>query len=359
VHSPFYPFLVRLDAGVAIFFVLAGFLLFRPYFAEHVDGIRAPSFGRYGFRRVLRIVPGYWVALSVLALLGWVQLGSWWEPYTLTQAYDTTQWFAGIHAAWSLSAEVAFYSALPLLVIALRGERAQSRTGRLWSGVWLVGFLWVIGVAFRVAYHGIDGSFTSTWLSTLPGMIDWFAIGMGLAVASVALAQSARRPRALSLLENHPGISWALAAGLFVLASEGLGASGRWGAVDTASASLAMHILYGLVALFVVLPAAFPGSGRKPLHRVLSNRVAAGLGLISYGIFLYNGPIVVWLGGWHLLYGKPFVGLLLLTLAFTLPAAALSYWFVERPVLWLKDLRLAPRRAGVSSRLGETQTPVA
>jgi peptidoglycan/LPS O-acetylase OafA/YrhL len=182
---------------------------------------------------------------------------------------------------------------------------------------------------------------------------------MGLAVVSVAVARSPRKPRAIELLERWPSASWAIAAGLYLLACFGTTASGRWGITATEAGWIAIHFLYGASALFIVAPAVFSGSGRKPVHRILGNPVAAGLGLISYGIFLYNGPIASWVDGWKLFSSRPFGGVLLATLAITLPAAALSYWFIERPLLWFKDARLDLRRQRARSRLRETETPAA
>ena len=62
------PFLSRLDVGVAIFFVLSGFLLYRPFVRARLLGGPAPRVAAYGWRRVLRIVPAYWVALTVIAV---------------------------------------------------------------------------------------------------------------------------------------------------------------------------------------------------------------------------------------------------------------------------------------------------
>jgi len=57
--------LQRMDVGVAVFFVLSGFLLFRPFVARQLAGkppMRARTFLR---RRSLRVLPGYWFALTV------------------------------------------------------------------------------------------------------------------------------------------------------------------------------------------------------------------------------------------------------------------------------------------------------
>src|SRR5260370_42480308 len=52
----------RLDAGVAVFFALSGFLLYRPYVAARWDGRPPPPVRRYALRRAARILPAYWLA---------------------------------------------------------------------------------------------------------------------------------------------------------------------------------------------------------------------------------------------------------------------------------------------------------
>src|SRR5262245_48380037 len=58
----------RFDMGVALFFIISGFLLYRPFVSARLDGRAAPRVLRYARRRVLRIVPAYWLALTVLAI---------------------------------------------------------------------------------------------------------------------------------------------------------------------------------------------------------------------------------------------------------------------------------------------------
>ena len=53
--------LARMDIGVAIFFVLSGFLLSRPWWASAASGTPAPMVGRYALKRLLRIWPVYLV----------------------------------------------------------------------------------------------------------------------------------------------------------------------------------------------------------------------------------------------------------------------------------------------------------
>jgi peptidoglycan/LPS O-acetylase OafA/YrhL len=338
---------LRLDVGVAIFFVIAGFLLFRPYVAAHVDGLHAPGYGRYLFRRALRILPGYWVALSVLALLGLVLLDSrFWEQYGLVQVYDRPEVLNGIVAAWSLATEVAFYLLLPVLVSVLMLDRASTRTARVRSAGLMAAALWGWSALFNLWLRNHQGSRPSVWFNALPGTLDWFALGMGLAVLSVALTGVQRPPRIVAFLERWPGASWLAAAGLFAYVSLAIGAPGAYGVAPSTGGYVVRHLLYGAIAALVVAPAVFSRRRGTVVHRVLGHPILSAIGVISYGIFLYNGPVVVWIGDHHALglgTGRPFLGDLALALVVTLPVAALSYRLVERPFLRLKNLGMRPR----------------
>src|SRR6185437_9757218 len=54
----------RLEVGVAVFFVISGFLLYRPFLVARLERVARPATGAYAWRRFLRIVPAYWVALT-------------------------------------------------------------------------------------------------------------------------------------------------------------------------------------------------------------------------------------------------------------------------------------------------------
>ena len=47
----------RLEIGVSIFFLISGFLLYRPFVASHLSGRASPNTRRFWERRLLRIVP--------------------------------------------------------------------------------------------------------------------------------------------------------------------------------------------------------------------------------------------------------------------------------------------------------------
>ena len=59
----------HLNVGVPLFFAISGFLLYRPFVAARLDGRPPPGLRAYWVRRALRIVPAYWLALTIVAIV--------------------------------------------------------------------------------------------------------------------------------------------------------------------------------------------------------------------------------------------------------------------------------------------------
>jgi peptidoglycan/LPS O-acetylase OafA/YrhL len=309
-------FAIHLNAGVAVFFVISGFVLYRPFLVHrHLGGPAIRPVG-YARRRALRIVPAYWVALTLLAIYpGLTFTGGAWRYYLFGQVYSPGTLFGGLTPAWTLCCEVAFYALLPLL--ALAAGRAFGRGPH-----WLRGELLALGglvLASLILNIWLDRLPPAQAIShfnvafTLPGVVDWFALGMALAALSVA----GRLPRV------RPGVAWGMAGAVFVAC------------VLLPQELPLLHALFGLLGVLLVLPAVVP-EDESPVQRVLALRPLALLGLISYGIYLWNQPIVLDLAG----HGEGSFPLLLVTsLAVTVTLAALSYRLVEAPLLRFKGKR--------------------
>src|SRR4051794_11880643 len=251
----------RLDVGVTIFFLISGFLLYRPFVAAHLDGKPGPRIRDYTRRRVLRIVPAYWLALTVLAIYpGLIQMwtGHSWVYYLFLQDYSSSWTFGGLQPAWSLSIEAAFYVALPLVAYGPRWAGAgMDRGRRIALELAVIGGL---GIASFVVRAVTPGSPSSQVHITLPGTFDWFALGMLLAIASAALA--GREPSPVRLLRRWPSSAWLVALALFWFTSTQLGLGGTLFFRVTTAQSIAQHALYGGVTVFLLLPAGVcPAAG--------------------------------------------------------------------------------------------------
>src|SRR5436309_15274196 len=101
--------------AIVLFFLMSAFLLYRPFVRAHAAGRPRPSALRFGRRRFLRVVPGYWVALTVLAVfpgIVGVFSGDWWHYYFFAQIYSPDTYGKGIPVAWTLCVEVTFYLAI-------------------------------------------------------------------------------------------------------------------------------------------------------------------------------------------------------------------------------------------------------
>ena len=128
----------RFDLAVAVFFALSGFLLWRGHAAAARDLGAQPRTGHYLRSRVVRIMPAYLVAvvviLSLLPDADHASLTVWLANLTLTQIYVPLTLTGGLTQMWSLSVEVSFYLALPILAVLARripvGARVPAIAGR-------------------------------------------------------------------------------------------------------------------------------------------------------------------------------------------------------------------------------------
>src|SRR4051794_38192627 len=106
------PEFSRLKWSVGLFFCVSGFVIFRPFAAaaqRQAPPIRIWAFYR---RRVQRILPGFWFALAVLALLGQLfafHAQDWWRYAGFLQIYDASTFNGGLGVTWTLAIEAVIY----------------------------------------------------------------------------------------------------------------------------------------------------------------------------------------------------------------------------------------------------------
>ena len=301
--------------GVPIFFVISGFLLYRPFAAAARSGAREVDVRRYAVGRALRIVPAYWAALTFFALttgLPGVLTSDWWRYYGFLQVYDGDTLLGGMAVAWTLCVEVMFYVALPFYALVAR------RLGR-GAEYWLLGALAAASFGLRVL------TADSHWGNTLPAAFMWFVPGMVLALWSV------EPPRFLAAVGRRGALCWLASAALLLAACY---------APRHAAAALMLA-----AAPLVVLPALF-SDAPGPVGRVLAFRPLLWLGTVSYGLYLYHVTLMAWLVDHHgtSLGPSPWLSLAVVSLAVTAVAAAASWYLLEERALRLKNRPFRLRR---------------
>jgi len=332
-----HPFLNWADPlaaqGVAIFFLISGFLLYRPFLVAHRGG-RPVRVGDYTRRRFLRIVPGYWLALTVVVLLinhpNGVTTGNWPRYYGFAQIYEEASVPGGIGAAWTLCVEVTFYAVLPLLAF-LGGLLSGRDRGSLRGDIALVA---VLGLASVFVHERLATSTTDYWLAiALPGSFYWFALGMGLAIASVL----ERPKRLIRPVADYPLAMWIAAVAVFIALYNWTGERPGVGTGGTA-----MFILLGLASMFVLLPAVFGENAGGIPRLILRNRLLAWLGVISYGIYLYHADVIALVNDRLIRHGLPHAYPVVLAASTVVVCAfaAASFYAFERPLLRLKEVPL-------------------
>ena len=346
-------YVARLDVGIAIFFALSGFLLYRPFVARRLDGRPRPETRGYLRNRFLRIYPAYWLALTVLGVVldtrGRDEIQGLWDfvvYYGLLQSYSAHTALGGLQQAWTLTNEVAFYLVLPLWAAGAAWMARRLAPHRAFAVELVVLAAAAAGaLGFRYWVHTVDNS--DVTLGVIDPRVHWlpanfhlFVPGMALAVA---LEWSRRRERPLGVLDwprRHPLACWAGAAVCFWLVSTQLGLGFEVGA-SAPGTSMVKELLYAAVGFLVVLPVAVAGATLPRSLRWLGSRPMVALGTLSYGIYLWHeGVLDIYR---HILDLPIFTGslpaALAATLAGSLVAATISYVLVERPALSLKDRR--------------------
>jgi peptidoglycan/LPS O-acetylase OafA/YrhL len=326
--------LARLDVGVAVFFVLSGFLLSRPLFLAAAERRPAPRAAAYLWRRALRIFPAYWltVAAAFLLLPGNRAAGvaAWTRHLVLLQVYGPG-WFAeGLSHTWSLSTEVAFYLVLPLAGAGLV-RLSRHRPGRPARVLGALAVAAVLGLAW-IAWVWTARPSTAPLEQWLPGFAGWFGAGMALAVLSVS-DRDWWPVRLLHDIGSSLATCWAGAAALFWIATSTV-AGPETLTAPTPAQAVVRNLLYLGIAALVVLPLVFGDQTRGRMRLVLAGPAARFLGEISYGLFLLH--VLVLAVGFRALGMAPFTGNVVAvwigTWLIGVALATAVYLLVERPL---------------------------
>lgn len=356
-NGPLSGLLARLDFGVTLFFLLSGFVIYRPFARAALAGATRPATGPFYARRLARILPAYWVVVIVTLAglsLRTARPADWFAYLTLTQTYTGHNLDPSLTQMWTLSVELCFYAVVPLLAaVGLRMGRGSwtpaQRQLRAIAALFLIS-----------AVANLVGNETSARLHDsliwLPANLDWFALGMFLAVVSaLPPGRPQRWVATVREVATNGGTCWVLGGLILWIATLPIAGS-RSLVLPTGWEWTIKHYLYAVAALVLLLPLTVgpePGFAgflrRGPLRH---------LGTISYGIYLWHLPILIALQ--HLLgyrtFGGHFWSLFLGTVALTLAAATASWLLIEKPLLRAVQRR---QRRGSSSASAPAATAIA
>jgi peptidoglycan/LPS O-acetylase OafA/YrhL len=312
----------RFDLAVAVFFTLSGFLLWRGHAGAARDLAPRPLTGHYLRSRVVRIMPAYLVAVVVILSLlpdsDHASLTVWLANLTLTQIYVPLTLTGGLTQMWSLSVEVTFYLALPILALLARRVPVAARVPAIAA---LGALSWAWGWAPILSGHTDSGINPLNWP---PAFFSWFAAGMLLAewvYSPIGLAHRLARSR----------VPMAVIAVLaFLVAASPL--AGPEGLVPGTAPQFAVKTAMGsLVAFALVAPLVLDRPDTS--HRLLGSTGMVTLGRWSYGLFIWHlaalAMVFPVIGTFPFSGGMPAV--LVLTLVFGFAISAVSYALVESP----------------------------
>ncbi|MGW5238159.1 acyltransferase family protein [Monashia sp. NPDC004114] len=284
------------DVAVMGFFAISGYLI-------TASRLRLPV-GTYLWRRLLRIGPGYWVCLVVVAFVivpvSTVFSG---QPYPVGEA---ARWVA---AAWPLTGEQG----------AIGTTLATAPYPRLWDGP-----LWTI--AFEMACYIAAGILLA---------FRWFRLAAATALcgaSSLLLVVAVNGTELPNVVVAGARLGACFAAGMMVFLS---GWQPRGVLVAGAAASLLALAGLGWIAFVIASPIPF-AVVLLWLGRALPFRVGARND-VSYGVYLYGWPVQQLLA----IAGLGVLGVLgfaAVSLVAVLPLALTSWFLVERRAVRLRRL---------------------
>lgn len=300
--------------GVDLFFMLSGFVLYHVYASQFLTGVLVPRWGAFMRQRLLRIYPLHLVTLvAVLVLMRFDFSGD--KPLifglnlTLTHAWGFTDQFTFNAPSWSISAEFAAYLLFPFMVFA-----TAKRAGR-WG---LVALAAVCGVWLLIRGAG------SLDLADIGRRAVLLRAGLAFPIG-VLLGWAASVRGAMSHAE---ATRWQIGAGVGLGVWLGLGLPEM-----------------GVIALFAVLVYA-TAKDRGALARVLAWRPLRGLGVVSYGIYLLQWPVMMLMFNLEPKMAPYLSGLAMdgarfaIVLGLMLTAAALSWRWFEAPLVAMGRKRM-------------------
>jgi len=267
--------------GVDIFFVISGYLITR-IIRDEIVQTGTISFRRFYLRRSRRLLPAMFTVLLASAVVAAfilppaalmsfagslaasvVSASNFWF-WSEAGYFDTSAHLKPLLHTWSLAVEEQFYLVWPLTLLAVLRFRSPL--------AWVVGIGVVSLAANIIVVHGLDLGLFADGRTTIffwaPFRIFEFVIGAAMVWAGAA--------RSRFLNESLVAVGL-LAIGYSVLA------------FNDATVFLSTSALVPCLGAALLIYAA----PRSYLALCFNNRAAAGIGLVSYSLYLVHWPLIV------------------------------------------------------------------
>ena len=331
--------------GVHLFFFLSGFVISYPFVRAMLLGTPAPTWGRFAWRRFVKIVPSYVLSIAVAYAIGYAQV----QPYASTVPDLVTHllfihtWFPERFGTidgvlWTLAVEVEFYCVFPLVWACFR--RSPWLT---FAAMVAIAWAWRASLA-RCCFPTIFVPYEEN----LPGYLDIFAFGMISAYLFTRYAHTIK-----STVTRFAGPAIAIAGTVLLIALlHSLFAYrmfDEWQGVWQIDKRPLFGLAFASIALgFLISP--------RWLQFVLANPPLKFLAAISYNLYLYHQIVARQLLVWHLpsYTGDPHydpawqVKYTIAAFGAAIAEATIVTYFFERPLLRIEPAGLRPVRNGHS-----------
>lgn len=266
--------------GVAVFFVLSGFLIGRILIKTLESApINRQTIIEFWIRRWFRTLPTYYLVLSALAgyslIHGHVNMEGLWPYFLFSQnlAYPHPGFFP---EAWSLSVEEWFYFLIPLvLYILVRRLSLPNRSAFFWTIAVTIVVVTVFRV-WKVSYFGYQdiGSWDSNLRKQVVTRMDSLMFGVWGAYLSIYCVETWHRYKKTALI---------LALLLLIVAKVYY--------FNTESIWFLNYVQLTLMSLITLLTLPFLSTYQQR-HGLLIKSITF-ISLISYSMYLLNHTVIL------------------------------------------------------------------
>ena len=295
------------NSGIQLFFVVSGFLITGLLLKEKAE-TGSIHLGRFYLKRLIKIFPVYFAYILVIAILkvtgiAKIDVKDFLAPVLFVSNFFGSNWL--LAHSWTLSVEVQFYLILPLIFIFLPRHY-----------IFLIAVILLYDLFyFFIRLHPASFAFRGLFLALPPVIFG--------SILSLALYKNWFKKIHAVLM--RPVFAFSLILSLIIFFPR-LYHPARFLRVpfDYIVSSLLMTIF---------LYYAVHCSTRNWVYKILNNRLIVYIGLISYGIYIWQqlffapAPLFTLYPAWAVF---PF------NVVLAISTGLLSYIFIEKPFLRLK-----------------------